>query len=238
MMMQRARSLVLPLVSPAFWRAQLASREGRAFDRRYATDTLRCLPVAEMRAVPRELAQHAVHYEATAIPKFRQAMRVVRRALGARLPAFSFVDIGSGKGLVVMLAARQPFREVVGIEMEPDLHAIAERNCENFRAGQTGLAPMRLRHADALHCELPAGDLVVYLYNPFDAVMIGRLLDRIAAVAADGREIVLVYVNPQHRARLDADGAYTLIASTRAACVYRRRPAKVASPTALAGARP
>ena len=127
-MMRRVQSLVLPLVDPAFWRARMAVREARAFDRRYATDTVRRLPVDAMRDVPGELAAHAVHYEASAIPKFRRAMRAVQRTLGPRVAEFSFVDVGSGKGLVVMLAARLPFREVVGVEMAPELHETAEQN--------------------------------------------------------------------------------------------------------------
>src|SRR3712207_1728851 len=118
-MMRRVQSLVLPLVDPAFWRATLATREAQAFDRRYGTDTTRRLAVEAMRDVPIELARHAVHYEASAIPKFRRAMRVVGAVLGATLPQYAFVDVGSGKGLVVMLAAWFPFRQVVGIEMTP-----------------------------------------------------------------------------------------------------------------------
>ena len=221
-MMRRVQSLVLPLVDPAFWRARMAVREARAFDRRYATDTVRRLPVDAMRDVPGELAAHAVHYEASAIPKFRRAMRAVQRTLGARVAEFSFVDVGSGKGLVVMLAARLPFREVVGVEMAPELHETAEHNCVRFRAAQPRLAPIRLVQGDALRCDLPAGDLVVYLYNPFDAVILGRFLERLEELAADGREILIVYVNPLHRACLDAADRYESISEDRAFCVFRR----------------
>jgi SAM-dependent methyltransferase len=229
-MMRRVQSFVLPLVDPAFWRARMAVREARAFDRRYVTDTVRRLPVDAMQDVPAEFAAHAVHYEASAIPKFRRAMRAVRRTLGPRVAAFSFVDIGSGKGLVVMLAARLPFREVVGVEMAPELHETAEHNCVRFRAAQQQrLAPIRLVQGDALRCDLPAGDLVVYLYNPFDALILGRFLERLEEVAADGREILIVYVNPLHRARLDAMDRYRSISEDRAFCVFRRAGAATAA---------
>src|SRR5690242_7561706 len=95
------RAAVVPLVSPAFWRGQLAARAARAFDARYGTDTIARLPVAAMEGVPPALAAHAVHYEASAIPKLQQALSAVTRTLGSRLPGFAFVDVGSGKGLVV-----------------------------------------------------------------------------------------------------------------------------------------
>jgi hypothetical protein len=216
-------SLLVPLLSPAFWRAQMAHGEAWAFDRLHATDTRAPLPVEAMRSVPADLARHAVHYEASAIPKFRRAMRVVRRILGGRLPEFSFVDVGSGKGLVVMLAARQRFREVVGLEMAPELHAKAERNCSQFRAGQRRLAPMRLLQGDALRLELPPGHLVVYLYNPFDDVLLDRFLDRLDEIATDGREILLVYVNPLHRVRLEEADRYVALYVHRTFAVFRRR---------------
>ena len=67
---------------------------------------------------------------------------------------------------------------------------------------------------DALRCDLPAGDLVVYLYNPFDALLLGRFLEpprrRSRPTAA---RFVIVYVNPHHRARLDAAGCYESISA-------------------------
>jgi hypothetical protein len=222
-MMRRVQSLVMPLVTPAFWRATLAGREARAFDRRYGTDTVRRLPVAAMRDIPDDLARHAVHYEASAIPKFRAAMRAVRRALGSQLSQTSFVDVGSGKGLVVMLASQQPFREVVGVEMTPELHVIAEQNGRRFRAAGGARAPIRLVQGDALTFDFPPGDLVVYLYNPFDEVLVRAFLDRLDAAAADGRDLILAYVNPRHRALLEAAGRYQELFDNGAVAVFRRR---------------
>ena len=195
-MMPHLHALLGPLFSGAFWRAAIAARQARAFDRRHGTDTVERLPVDAMRGVPTALARHAVHYEPSALPKLQRALRVVAGTLGSRLSEFSFVDIGSGKGLVVMLASRHPFRVVLGVEMAPELHAIAERNLVRYRA--TGAAPTRVVIGDALGVDLPPGNLVVYLYNPFDAAVLEPFVSRLAAIAADGREILVVYVNPQH----------------------------------------
>ena len=40
------------------------------------------------------------------------------------LGQFSFVDFGSGKGRVLLVASHYPFREVVGVEFSPELHEI------------------------------------------------------------------------------------------------------------------
>ena len=41
---------------------------------------------------------------------------------------FTFIDIGSGKGRVLMMAADYPFRRILGIELLPDLHRAAQEN--------------------------------------------------------------------------------------------------------------
>lgn len=222
-----------PLVTPAFWRGWLAEREARAFDARYGTDTIDPVPVAAMRDVPPGLAAHAVHYEASALPKLRQALDAVARTLGPRLPSFAFLDVGSGKGLVVMHAARRPFRESVGVEMAPGLHAIAERNTARFAAAHPGAAPMRLVLGDALSCPLPAGPLVVYLYNPFDATVLAPFAARLEAAAGPGREILVAYVNPVHRAIFDGSRRVEPLWDNGRVVVYRC----LATPEAALGGR-
>src|SRR5262249_39527165 len=43
-------------------------------------------------------------------------------------PRFAFVDLGSGKGRILCLAAAYPFRRVIGVEFSRELHAIAKTN--------------------------------------------------------------------------------------------------------------
>ena len=219
------RAAVAPLVSPAFWRARLAAREARAFDARYGTDTVRRLPVGAMRDVPDALAAHAVHYEASTLPKLRQALAAVSRGLGSRMPAFTLLDVGSGKGLVVMHASRHPFRQIVGIEMAPELHAIAERNIARFAGAHPDAAPMHLVQGDALECPLPGGPLVVYLYNPFDATLLERFAARLEALVSPDREILVAYVNPVHRGVFDRPARYERLWDNSRVVVYRCRPA-------------
>lgn len=211
-------------LSPAFWRGRMAARQARAFDARYGTDTVRRLPVEAMQDVPAALAAHAVHYEASAIPKLRQAVAAVGRALGDRLPAYAFLDVGSGKGLVVMQASRRPFREVVGLEMAPELHAIAERNASRFAVVHPDAAPMRFVLGDALTSAFPPGPLVVYLYNPFDATILAPFAARLEGAVSATRDVVVAYVNPVHREIFDRPERYELLWDNGRVAVYRCRP--------------
>lgn len=77
-----------------------------------------------------------------------------------------FVDLGSGKGRVVLQAARFPFRRVIGVEIAPELTEIAHANIAASRDGLR-CQEIELVTADVLEYRLPPDVTVAYLYNPF-----------------------------------------------------------------------
>jgi predicted RNA methylase len=40
----------------------------------------------------------------------------------------TFVDLGSGKGRVLIVAAMYPFKRIIGVEYSPDLATVCRRN--------------------------------------------------------------------------------------------------------------
>jgi hypothetical protein len=221
-MLRLARRLLGSLLSPPAWRARLAAWQGARFDAAYGTDTARHVPVADLVRVPGDLRQHAVHYEPSALPKIRRALGVVRRHLGPAISSYSFVDVGSGKGLVVLLASREPYRHVHGVELAPDLHAIARTNHEKFLARHRAATPVTWWCMNALDFPMPEGNLVVYLYNPFDELLTAHLVDRLAA--ADGRRhLVIVYINPVHRHVFERESRWGALFDDGTMCVYTSR---------------
>lgn len=113
---------------------------------------------------------------------------------------FSFVDLGCGKGRVVLLAAARGFVAAIGVEYSPLLTEIARRNAETFvvRGGATQ-AP-EFWQGNAADYPPPDGNVFVYLYNSFGVDILTQCLDRLEAAKreAPARRIVLVYVNAQH----------------------------------------
>src|ERR1700719_3166712 len=69
-------------------------------------------------------------YSAVAPSVFREACRRWRATLpsAARIEAYTFVDIGAGKGRALLLAAELPFRKVIGVELSEELARIAQKN--------------------------------------------------------------------------------------------------------------
>jgi SAM-dependent methyltransferase len=158
--------------------------------------------------------EHATHYEPTPVTDFD--------ALIAHVPfaceKATFVDIGSGMGRVVLLAARRAFRQVVGLEISRALHEVARDNLA--RAGTTTFAcrDVRLVRGDAATYRFPRGPLVVYLYNPFDAFVLTTVLDQL--VASPSRPLAIVYHTPVERATLDAHPGFRLVAEEPSGVVY------------------
>jgi hypothetical protein len=63
-------------------------------------------------------------YQPTEPAIFRKMMAILK----IDFREFSFIDIGSGKGRVLLMASDYPFRRILGIELLPALHAVAEKN--------------------------------------------------------------------------------------------------------------
>ena len=217
----RPLSLVASLLGGRFWDAKLAAWRARRFDRLYGTDTIATMPVEAMLNAPASLRQHAVHYEASAIPKLYRALDIVRSQLGELVSDYTLIDFGSGKGLVAMIASGCPFNRIYGLEMTPDLHAIAQRNVQAFLLKNPRAAPISLHCMDALAFELPAGNLVAYLYNPFGATLMKRMVRKLLDDSSPQRQVLVVYLNPVHRGLFDSDSRFATVHDDGALCVYR-----------------
>ena len=47
---------------------------------------------------------------------------------------FTFIDLGSGKGRTLLMAADYPFRRIVGVELLPALNNIAQENIRRYKS--------------------------------------------------------------------------------------------------------
>jgi predicted RNA methylase len=102
------------------------------------------------------------------------------------------VDVGSGMGRAVCVAASYPIRESIGIELEPDLHAIAKENAARVRGVR---APIRLQCGSAADFDF-TGVTVILFFNPFGPATMEPVLQRIeASLRADPRTIRIGYLN-------------------------------------------
>ena len=123
---------------------------------------------------------------------------------------YSFIDFGSGKGRVVVIASKLPFRKCIGVERNADLHAIATDNFTRWQQSGNARSPLEAICQDALAFEFPPGPCLVYLFNPFPAQIVSQLVDRIAdAFAGRPGQLDLLYVNAEFRYLIDKHPGFT-----------------------------
>jgi SAM-dependent methyltransferase len=109
---------------------------------------------------------------------------------------FTFLDLGSGKGRALMLASELPFREVIGVELSPELHEVACKNLLQFRSSSQRCASLRSIRGDAAQFPLPAGPLVLYMWNPFcEPVFLQVLANLENSLRQDPRDVYVLYAD-------------------------------------------
>ena len=167
-----------------------------------------------------ELSGEGVPYARTPELVFEEAMR----AVAADLRGFTFVDIGAGKGLALLLASRYPFQRIVGVEFSKPLVETALANFRAFKDQAQRCSDLSCVCADALFYVLPEEPLVLYLFNPFQGSLM-RGMARKVAERLRGRpeDIWLIYVNPVEHRMFDEIPELQRVSCSIDAAIYRRR---------------
>ena len=112
---------------------------------------------------------------------------------------FTFLDLGSGKGRTLLMASDYPFRRIVGIELLPNLHAIAQQNVAAYKSESQKCFALECVCGDASSFPLPGGPLLVYLFNPFSGNILRQAIANIEnSFRANPRPVHVLYHNPEH----------------------------------------
>jgi hypothetical protein len=104
----------------------------------------------------RLLGQFHSAYQPTEPAAFHDMLNALQQAPGPdqtvlNFHDFTFIDLGSGKGRTLLMASDYPFRRIVGVELLPSLHQIAQQNLRQYkseagtisaRSSQTGLCAL------------------------------------------------------------------------------------------------
>lgn len=110
-----------------------------------------------------------------------------------------FFDYGCGKGRALCLAAHAGFKKVSGVDFSENFCTEARKNLQNT-ARQIGGCTYEILHRRAEETDLPDDVDCVFLFNPFDEILLEKVLYRIArSMDRNPRKLQLVYVNPIYR---------------------------------------
>jgi hypothetical protein len=129
---------------------------------------------------------------------------MVMRDAGVPPGRFTFVDLGCGKGAVLLLALDAGFASVVGVERNDRLVPIARGNVETYRTRKGIDRPAEVIQDDVVHYALPHVPTVLYLYNPFGPDTLTAVLGNLEeSLRQHPRDVVVAYFSPAHRELLD-----------------------------------
>ena len=165
-------------------RTQLKSR---AFDITFGTDTYGRLDVP----VNKDVREHSIWgYSAINHDFFREMFR----AIPCDLTKYAFVDVGSGKGAAVMMAAEFPFRQLIGLELNTELVDVARKNITKFnQRALTAIAPQWIE-GDFFQWDLPKQPLLFFFNNPFPTELSLQAIKHLEAeLSGNGQTALLVF---------------------------------------------
>jgi SAM-dependent methyltransferase len=164
------------------------------FDVRYGVDTRTCVPLGGL-TIAGANRDRGARYQPTRVLPLRRVLRTLR-------PQFAngsaFVDLGCGKGRILLIAAEFGFKAVRGVEFAHELCAVASANCAAYKRQRRLATEFRVLEEDVVRHAVAYDEDVFFMYNPFEADVLDRVLDNIlASVKAWPRRVLIIYHNPR-----------------------------------------
>ncbi len=136
-------------------------------------------------------------YQPTEPAQFREMIETLQQR-GLDFSEFTFIDLGSGKGRTLLMASEYPFRRIVGVELLPSLHQIAQENLSRYKSDSQRCFTVDSVCADATSFPLPKEPLILYLFNPFLQSGVQRTIQNLkSSLQQHPRPAYVLYHNPQ-----------------------------------------
>lgn len=128
-----------------------------------------------------------------------EVFRAALKSVTSRYEDLTFIDFGSGKGRVLLMASEFPFRKIIGVEFSSDLHKIAEENIARYKSASQKCKDIVPICGDFTQIPIPAEPLLVFLYNPSSYEITAALAHNVAeSVSRTPRELWVIYVTPAY----------------------------------------
>ena len=164
------------------------------FDRKFGVETTGFIEPEDLN-VSEASPDETGGYEATPRAAF---LRIIQ-SLRLEYDRYTFVDMGSGKGAVLLYAAEFPFKRIIGVEFSPELHRIAELNLASYR-GRAVCRSIQSICMNATVFPIPSEPSVLFFFNPFKGRTLETVRENIErAVSNEHRDLFVVYYHTMSR---------------------------------------
>ena len=213
---RKPQSALAPVSAPrARDRLLLTAFPIHPFDQMHGVDTSGLVPAKHL-VTGHANDEHVTAYYGVAPSILRSLIHQWRETIPPHpISSYTFIDIGAGKGRAMLVASELGFRQVVGIELNPVMAAVARANVERWRESHSGdrtapkLSPIAVIEQDALDYEFPPTPALLFLFHPFEAPVMKLLLRRIETqFAKRPGQLDILYVNAECAHVLDRNPAF------------------------------
>jgi len=142
------------------------------------------------------------------------------------LSEFTFIDIGSGKGRVLLMASQYPFRRILGIELLPELHRAAKENIGKYKSDSQRCFAIDCVLGDGGEFAFPAESTVLYLFNPLsESGLVRMIMNLEQSLRENPRPVFVLYHNPLLEHVLTRNRVITRIAGAREYSIFSQNGA-------------
>jgi SAM-dependent methyltransferase len=192
-----------------------------SFDRIYGLETLSIVELEELQ-IDLEESSHAKIYQASNYFLLLHALDSLEKC-GFQFNEKAIVDIGSGKGRVLILFAERGVKKCIGIEISSILNKIAYKNSQIWKKkNPNSVTEFTFVTIDASKYIFPDDVDLLYLANPFDDFILHQVIDSIKkSYLSNPREIVIIYMIPIHNELFKESSFQTLYSFQSDYIIYR-----------------
>jgi SAM-dependent methyltransferase len=172
-------------------------------ERKLGADTSYVIPRQQLDGDTDALS-HATDY----FPSSYLVLHEAFSRVGADCRGAVLVDYGCGMGRALLFASTLPIKRMIGVELSPRLCAAATENLTRlYRKRRRSEPPWFIVNSDARTFAVPDDANLFYFFNPFDAVVLGQVIDNIVrSVRKIPRKCTVIYANPLHEAEFVSRG--------------------------------
>lgn len=111
----------------------------------------------------------------------------------------TLLDVGCGRGRVLAVGAAYGFRDMIGIDFSEKLCEQAREVMEGVKEVSPGLT-VAISCVDARDYDIPDTVGVIFLFNPFDDLVMESFVDKVfESLYRRERPIKVLYANPQFK---------------------------------------
>jgi hypothetical protein len=133
-----------------------------------------------------------------------------------------FIDCGSGKGRVLLLASEFPFQRVIGVEFASDLNQVAQHNINTYNSPTQSCKQIETVCADATTFPFPPVPTVLFMANPFEGHVMEKFLKHVEnSLRETPRPFFVLYRNPKYARLWYQSKCFLRVSATEGFVVYK-----------------